>query len=235
MIQLNLLPDVKLQYIKAQRSRRLVLSVSVLVTAGAVAILVLLLLVDVAQKKHLNDLSRDINSESSQLQGKPQIGKILTIQNQLESLTTLHASKPAATNLFDYLNTITPANVAINNFTIDFTLLTATLTGSTNNLASVNQYIDTLKFTTYTTDKVTTATPAFSNVVLTNFGLNSTSTKSTQAASYTVTLVYDKAIFGITQKVKLAVPSQVTTRSALAQPTDLFQTAPSSTSKGSNQ
>ena len=55
MIQLNLLPDVKLEYIKAQHLRRLVLSVSVLVTLAAVVILMLLLVFDLAQKKNLSD------------------------------------------------------------------------------------------------------------------------------------------------------------------------------------
>lgn len=229
MIQLNLLPDVKLEYIKAQRQRRMVLTMSVLVSAAAIAILVLMLVVDLAQKKHLSDLTKDIKNESGKLEGEPQIGKILTVQNQLESLTALHASKPAASNLFNYLNAVTPANVAITSFNVDFTQNTAIITGTANALSSVNTYVDTLKFTTYTTDSSTTPTKAFSNIVLSSFGLNSggSSTQVAQAASYTINLSYDKPIFDITQKVNLSVPSETTTRSALAQPTDLFQSAPS--------
>ena len=152
MIQLNLLPDVKLEYIKAQRSRRLVFSVSVLVTIASVALLLLLLSVEGLQKKHLSDLNNDISSETSKLQNEPQINKILTVQNQLESLTALHAGKPAATRLFDYLNQVTPANVNITDFSIDFTKQTTTVTGTSDSLSSVNKYVDTLKFTTYTTD-----------------------------------------------------------------------------------
>jgi Tfp pilus assembly protein PilN len=226
MIQLNLLPDVKLEYIKAQRQRRMVLTLSILISAAAVVILVLMLTVDIAQKKHLSDLTKDIKSESSTLEGEPQIGKILTVQNQLESLTNLHSSKPAASNLFTYMNEVTPASVAINSFDIDFTQQTSTISGTADNLASVNTYVDTLKFTTYTSDSNSTAAPAFSNVVLSAFGLNTSTSAGGQSASYTITLSYDKNIFDITQNAKLSVPKETTTRSALAQPTDLFQAAP---------
>jgi Tfp pilus assembly protein PilN len=231
MIQLNLLPDVKLDYIKAQRSRRLVVSVSVLVTALAVALLVLVFVIGLAQKKHLNDLNHDISSETTTLKQEPQISKILTVQNQLESLTALHAGKPAVSRLFtSYLNAITPASVSISTFNSDFTQQTATITGTADSLASVNQYVDTLKFTKYDTGANTPKSSAFNSVVLSSFGLNSSTKDPTQAASFTITLAYDKAIFDITQKnMQLSVPSQVTTRSALEQPTALFRAAPSVT------
>lgn len=235
MTQLNLLPDVKMEYIKAQRARRLVVTVSFLVTAAAVALVLLLLSVDGLQKKHLNDLSSDIGSESSKLQHEPQIAKMLTVQNQMNSLTALHAGKPAAPKLFEYLNDVTPANVNITDFTIDFTQQTATITGTSSSLATVNQYIDTLKKATFTTSDNKTPAPAFSNVVLSSFSLSTGSQTPGQAANYTINLAYDKTIFDITQNAKLSVPSVTTTRSQLDQPTtDLFQPAPV-TNKGSQQ
>jgi hypothetical protein len=230
MIQLNLLPDVKLEYIKAQRTRRLVLTVSVLVSAVAIVLLALLLSIDGLQKKHLSDLHHNIASESSKLQGEPQINKILTVQNQLESLTALHAGKPAASRLFDYLNEVTPVQVSISNFSIDFTKQTTTITGTTDALSSINKYVDTLKYTTYSSDSQTGNKPAFSSIVLSSFSLTSGAKDSSQAASYTVTLSYDKNIFDITQKTTLTVPNLTTTRNGLSQPTDLFKASSSSTS-----
>jgi Tfp pilus assembly protein PilN len=229
--QLNLLPDVKLEYIKAQRARRLVVSVSVLVTIAAVVLVFLLLSVDGLQKKHLGDLSDDIQSETSTLQHEPQINKILTVQNQLSSLTSLHAAKPAAPKLFDYLNQVTPSNVNITDFTTDFTQHTATITGTSGSLTSVNQYIDTLKYTNFTVSGSKDAKPAFSNVVLSSFSLNTGSQSPGQAANYTINLGYDPTIFDITKNVKLSVPSTATTR--LQQPTnDLFQAAPAGAKGG---
>jgi hypothetical protein len=232
MIQLNLLPDIKLAYIKAERTRRLVMSVSFLVAAAAVVILLLLLSVDGLQKKHLSDLNKDIKSESSKLQKEPQIDKILTVQSQLGSLTNLHAQEPAASKLFDYLNEVTPTSVSISDFNIDFTQQTATITGSSDNLAHVNQYVDTLKYTTYTTGDPSSKQHAFGNVVLSSFGLSSGAQDASQAANYTITMAYDQAIFDVTQNAKLQVPNITTTRLSVDQPTDLFKAAPPTDAKG---
>jgi Tfp pilus assembly protein PilN len=233
MIQFNLLPDVKLEYIKAQRSRRLVLAVSVVVCAASVVLLGLLLSYDGLQKKHLNDLNHDISSETSTLQNKPNINTILTVQNQLESLTTLHNGKPAADRLFDYLNELTPASVSITSLDIDFTQYTVTINGTADTLASVNQYVDTLKLTTYTSGSSSSPSPAFSNVVLSDFGLNTGSTDSSQAATFTITLAYDKNIFDITQNINLSVPN-VVTRAQVQDPTDLFKAPAGSSTTGGN-
>ncbi len=227
MIQLNLLPDVKLEYIKAQRYRRLVLSVSALVSIASIVLLVLIISANGLQRKHLNDLSHDIASESSKLKREPQIGKILTVQNQLERLTALHAAKPATSHLFDYLNQVTPATVSISNFKIDFSLQTATITGTADALSSVNKYVDTLKFTTYSTADSNSAanSKAFSNIVLTSFGLT-TQSNAGHPATYTITLAYDKNIFDITKTVTLSVPNLTSTRSELESPSALFQASP---------
>jgi Tfp pilus assembly protein PilN len=231
MIQLNLLPDIKLEYIKAQHARRLVTTIAVLVTVAAITLLAVLLGANGLQNKHIDDLSRDIDSSSRKLQNQPQIGRILTVQNQLQSLTQLHSEKPAASRLFDYLNQLTPVNVAISNLTVDFTAQTFTITGSADALSNVNKYVDTLKFTTYSVN--TTKEKAFDNVVLSTFGL-AADAKDNKPASYTITLAYNKAIFDITQDIKLNVPSQVTTRSELEKPADLFQAAPAGSARGSN-
>lgn len=222
MIQLNLLPDVKLAYIKAQRSRRLVTTTAVVVSIGAVAILLLLLVSSGLQNKHLKDLTADISRQTAQLQKQPQISRILTVQNQLSSLTALHAAKPAAARLFTYLNQVTPSQVAINDFKMDFTKQAVTITGSADALSSVNKYVNTLKSATYTTDAASGTTNAFSNVVLSSFAINS-GAQNGKPATYTLTLAYDKNLFDITQDIKLVVPEQVSNR-----PGDLFQ-APTTT------
>jgi hypothetical protein len=227
MIELNLLPDIKLEYIKAQRTRRLVLSIAVIISIASVALLLLLLSVDGLQKKHLSDLNKDIKNDSQTLKSKPRINQILTVQNQLASLTSLHQSKPAAARLVTYLDQVTPIQVAINTFTIDFTQYTATISGQADTLNSVNQYVDTLKLTNYTTTGNTHPTNAFSNVVLSAFGLtNSTGQAQTKPATYTITLAYDKSIFDITQNATLNVPNRTTTRSGLNDPNALFTNAP---------
>lgn len=227
MIQLNLLPDVKLEYIRAQRSRRLVIAVAVLTSAASIIILVLLLGVGVLQKKNLSDINKDITSESAQLKSKPDINKILTVQNQLGSLTKLHDEKLATSRVFGYLNQVTPTESGISSLTIDFTAKIVTLEGGSDSLSSVNKYVDTLKYTKYVVGNDKTTTPAFSDIVLKSFGLNPAGgDPNTRPASFTITLAYDPLIFDITKNVQLKVPTQVTTRAGLDKPGDLFQAAP---------
>lgn len=228
-MQLNLLPAVKMEYIKAQRSRRLIISVSTIVTIAAVALLLLLLSVSGLQKKHLSDLNKDIAKETTKLQNEPQIGRMLTVQNQLGALTQLHSQEPAASMVFGYLNQVTPSDVSITDFNIDFTKQTATITGTSANLANVNQYVDSLKHATYTTKDSSDKKQAFSDIVLSSFSLNTDTNDPSQAANYTITLSYDKTIFDNTQSAKLEVPKITTTRLTLDQgqsATDLFKAAP---------
>lgn len=222
MIQFNLLPDVKLDYIKAQRQRSLVFTVSFIVTAAAVGLLLLLLILVGLQKKHLTDLSNDIKTNVQTLQKKPNINTILTVQNQLQSLTALHASKPAADRLFSYMNQVTPAQVAITNLDVDFTAYTMVITGTSDSLKNVNKYVDTLKLTRYSVAGGVDDAPAFSNVVLSSFALASNNKDPSQAASYSISLNYNKDIFDITKSVTLTVPT-ITKRSDAA--TDLFKTS----------
>lgn len=227
MIQFNLLPDVKLEYIKAQRMRRLMLAAAVLVSGVSLALFIFLIGANQLGKKHLNDLSRDINSQSKTLQSEPQINTILTIQNQLNSLSALHGTKPAVPRLFDYLNRLTPLQISINNYTSDFTAQSVTVVGTSDALSSVNQYVDTLKYTKYVVkdDPNAASKPAFTSVVLSSFGLV-TGAEANKAASFSINFTYDPAIFDITKSVDLSIPNLITTRSNTGQITDLFTAAP---------
>lgn len=224
MIQFNLLPDIKLAYIRAQRQRRLIVSVSVLVCMASVLLLALLLSVDGLQHKHLSDLKRDINTESKALSGQQDINTVLTIQNQLKTIPTLDDQKPAVARLFNYLNEVTPAQDSIGDLQVDFTSQTISINGTADAISSITQYVNTLKLTTYTTADDKTPKPAFTNVVLSSFGLNSSAQDRSQAASYAIAMNYDEPIFDITQTTYLHVPT-VLTRAQLPNPTALFKSS----------
>jgi len=219
MIQFNLLPDVKLEYIRANRLKRLLISISILVAAACFAIAVLLFLaVNVVQKDNMNGLNKDIKATANTVKQTPDIDKIITIQNQLQSLPTLHSAKPAATRLFGYLSQVTPSNVTISNVSVDFTADTFTLTGQAADLFAVNTFVDTLKFTTYALASAgDTPKNAFSEVVLGGFATTD------KDATYQVTMKYDPVIFDNQNAVILTVPKTVTTRSGSNQPSALFE------------
>jgi hypothetical protein len=222
MIQFNLLPDVKAQYINAQRIKHLVVSIACLVTAVSLVIFIALFgYVDISQKHHLNELSNDITTSSSQLKSNANLNKILTIQNQLKTLPQLDDEKPVVTRLSTYITELTPATASISSLQVDFSADTFSITGTANGLSDVNQFIDAIKFSTYSVTGSSVTTPAFSTVVLSSFGY-STEASNGQPANFTITFNYDPTIFSDASNVTLTVPQQATTRSILSQPTDLF-------------
>ena len=214
MIQFNLLPDVKLQYIKAERQKHLVVSISAVASVAAVTLLVvLLLIVDVWQKKSMSDLDHDISTASTQLQNTPALDKILTVQNQLNALSTLHNQKPVVSRLFGYLQQVTPAAVDIATLNIDYSQNALTITGTAKTIDDVNTFADTLKYATYgDASSSATQTNAFSSVVLSSFS------RSDKSATYTINANFDPTIFSETSNVILTVPKKITTRSILDQP-----------------
>ena len=218
MIQFNLLPDIKIQYLKAKRQKYLVVLISVVASIAALAVFILLLTtVFVLQKKNISDLNKDITASSKQLQGVDNLNKILTVQNQLGALTTLHDQKVVSSRLLDYLTQVTPAEAKITKLEVNYALNTMKVTGTAANLVVVNKYADTLKFTKFVTDKDSTQKNAFSEVVL---GAFSRDPKST---TYTISFKYDRLIFSNAHQASLQVPKIITTRSETDKPTEVFQ------------
>jgi hypothetical protein len=222
MIQFNLLPDVKLEYIKARRSKHLVVLVSFITTGVMVAITVILFVGVVVQKRHLDNLSHDIHGKSERLKGEKDIDKILTVQNQLNSLNGLHDTKPAVERLGGYLGQVTPNEISISDLAVDYASYSMVFDGTADSLKSVNKFIDTLKFTTYNVEGETKH--AFSTVVLASF--DRSDDQPTAPATYQVTLAFDPVIFDIKQTIQLNIPSQITTRSVTERPSPLFQPQP---------
>lgn len=220
MIQFNLLPDVKIAFIKAQRQKRLVIFISAIASIAAVLLFVLLFsFANLVQKKSINDLTEDITTSSRNLTGTEDINKVLTIQNQLNTLDSLHDNKVIATRLFDYLQQVTPAQVSISSVSVDFAQNTLTISGSTPNQLTTNAYADTLKFTEFTTELGGDAkTPAFNSVVLASFA------RGEAGARYSFTLNFDPKLFAQAETVKLEVPKIISTRSNTELPGNaLFQ------------
>lgn len=220
MIQFNLLPDVKIEYVKAQRMKRLVMGVSVIATASALALFLLLLVaVQGVQKQSIKNMDSDIKKYSDQLKSTPDINKILTIQSQLDALNNLHNQKVVASRIFDVVQQTTPSDVTISDHIVDFTANTMSITGAAPTLDKVNTFVDTLKFTKFVHDDNSTSN-AFSSVVLAQFA------RDDKGSTYTITLNFDPLIFANSEKGTIAIPSTITTRSVLDLPSVFKDTGP---------
>jgi Tfp pilus assembly protein PilN len=221
MVQFNLLPDIKVQYLKARQQKRMFMFISTVTVVSSLAVLILLAsFVFGVQKKSISDLTKDIDSKGSELQNTEDLNQILTVQNQLRSLPDLHDQKPVATRLFGYISQTTPSEASIARINVSFVDNTMTISGSATTLETVNTFIDTLKFTQYKTasqEEDEEGKPAFSEVVLSTFGRDS------KNATYTITTKFDPLIFSEIDEVTLVVPNVATTRSEVPKPEALFQ------------
>jgi hypothetical protein len=202
MIQLNLLPDVKQEYIKTQATKRLVVAVSFVASAAALGVLLIALsTVYLVQKKLISDLESNIRSSSATLKNTDSISDILTVQSQLGSLASLNAQKPVTSRVFGYLSQITPPQATISDLRLDYTTHSIVISGNAPSLDVVNAFVDGLKFTNYTVKSSTTSTPAFSTVVLSSFS------RSAKSATYSISMTFDPTILNVANDVTLSVGS----------------------------
>jgi Tfp pilus assembly protein PilN len=109
MIEINLVPDVKQELIKAQRTRSTVIAGAVLVgiaSAAAVAILAIYVFGVQTLRSSLADSS--ISTGIKKLKAVKDLSKTLTIQNQLTKISDLNASKNINSRIFDVLLAVIP-------------------------------------------------------------------------------------------------------------------------------
>lgn len=231
MIQFNLLPDIKMEYIRAKRTRRTVIGISVIISSVVIVLNVILFATNTAQKRHIDNLTNDISSQKEELDNYKDLDKILTIQNQLNSLPELHNQKPIVSRLFGeyneeekkrvggYIEDLVPEKASISEIEINFEELSMTIVGNADSLETVNKFADTLKFTQFRAKNLldpeaepTEATEPFSEVVLAEFA------KNDKGASYEIELKFDLLIFDASHDIALKVPNIITTRSTTQKP-----------------
>lgn len=149
MIQLNLLPDIKKEYLKSQKTRALVVSSSILVTLVAIGLSVLLFVyVTFLQQLQITLATDDIKSKTGQLNNVTDLSKYLTVQNQLSALPDLHANKGIYSRLLSFLpvlNPISPNNIKLSQLQLTTNERLVTFTGSTASFESLNVFVDTLR------------------------------------------------------------------------------------------
>jgi Tfp pilus assembly protein PilN len=222
--QINLLPDIKQEFEKARRTRNLVLSTAILITIASVALfIVVFTAVDVVQKQQLGSANTSLNKANTQLKAIPDLAKITTVQNQLQTLVSLHQGKYITSRIFNYLPQVTPSNASIGKLDVDLAATTMIISGNADSQATVNSFIDTLKLTTYKVGTNDSDHKAFPSVVESSFTINQSN------VSYALDIQFDAKLFannlldsqGKAQIPKLTVPKVTNTQSGDS--SNLFQ------------
>ena len=221
MIEVNLLPDVKQEFLRTQAQKRLVVSGMILISIVSGILVVLLIFVAYVVQPGLRLLAEgDIKTKSSQLEGDKNLPRDLTIQNQLATITQLHEQKGVYDRFFDYftsLNPEVPNNISISDATIDAVGGTISIEASAANYQAIAVFQDTLKnaeLNYVDSDGNSQQTPLFTDISISDAGLGQDS-KGNEIASFNAALTYDPNAFSWTaQNPSVSVPNKSTTPSA---------------------
>lgn len=131
MIEVNLVPDVKQELIRAQRVRTSVISLAIFTSIIAVGLVVLLAVwVFAVQTVRHNLTDEDIKKKSKELALVEDVNNTLTIQNQLNKLQSMHDDKKIDSRIFDVLQAINPPapnDVRVTSMVVDSESKTVTI------------------------------------------------------------------------------------------------------------
>lgn len=206
MIEINLVPDVKQELIKAQRIRATVISFSIaigLVSAAVVALLAVYVFgVQTVRSVVADDA---IKSGSAKLSAVEDLSKTLTIQNQLTKLSTLHDAKKIDSRIFDVLGAIIPPApnaIQVSTLTIDSEINTITIEGqAANSYGAVEVFRKTVEGAKikYQVDGQDQEVQLATNISIgdTSYGEDTTGTK---VLRFTFTFTYAKEVFAPSSK-----------------------------------
>jgi len=201
MIEINLIPDVKQELLRAQKARTVVITIAIFASIVAAAIVTLLALwVFGVQTVRQSVADDQIKKGYAQLQGNQDLSKVLTIQNQLASISALNNTKHIDSRVFDVLGAILPAapnDIAISDFGVDSTTDTITIQGQASNLyQALEVFKKTVAGATYTystgTDKQTETLASSISTSEVSYGENATGQK---VLRFTLSFVYPSTLF----------------------------------------
>lgn len=133
MIEINLIPSVKKELLKARMTRNIIISFSVLVGGGAIALVVVLGLILGGQLAFEAISDGNIDKKAKELTSIEDVDKLVTVQNQLNKITSQHESKKINSRIFDVISAVNPGGtnaVSFSTITVDSESKTIKLEGS---------------------------------------------------------------------------------------------------------
>jgi len=139
MIEINLIPDVKQELIRAQQVRTTVISIATFLAIGfGAAVVILAMYVFGAQAYMNNDAQGKIKSKFDKLQNVQDLDKALTLQKQLQAISAQHEAASVNSRLFDILATVIPQGTVIKSTKLSVPDKTITIEGETDGYNSLD-------------------------------------------------------------------------------------------------
>ena len=259
MLQINLLPDVKKEFLHAQKQRNFVISICIvvsLIAGGATSVLGLVLGGQAIQKALVTQNIKTSQAEITKLQSDGQLNEYLTVQNQLRQIGSLKSEQKIYSRVMDYLKQLNPAapnNVSLdsievalataNSGTSTSTTTTSTsggkvtvkISGNTTNYKTLSVFETTLAQTdiSYSNGSNTDikTEKLFSSV--TN---NSSSLSQAKGIDFAITVECAQAAFDYNSAdIKLTIPNESTSDSDRNAPKNVFYSTSAVTNNDSSQ
>lgn len=244
MIEINLIPSVKKELLKARMTRNIIISFSVLIGGGAIAVVVVLGLILGGQLAFEAISDGNIDRKGKELTAIEDVDKVITVQNQLNKITSQHESKKINSRIFDVISAVNPSganSVSFSTITVDAKSKTIKLEGS-----AMRGYgaLETLKKTILNTKIKTSKEGSDTEVALTeeikddeaSFGDNAEGKKVLQF-SFTITYP-DELLAHLSGDARVAIITPTTkidvTDARLGVPEDLFKKNADETNKDSS-
>ena len=148
MIEINLIPDVKLELLRAERARTGVISFALLASIVSLGVVALLAIYVYLIQGGLGLLADNgIDSEYKKLESVEDLSKVLTIQNQLSQIKSLNDGKELNSRVYDLLDAVIPPapnEVQVVKLTQDNENSLITIDGQTGTYNSVEAFKKTI-------------------------------------------------------------------------------------------
>lgn len=106
--EVNLVPDVKIKMIKAQKMRNLVLFICIVVSVASVGTVLVLFSIKSGQDIAMATQDAKLEKMSEKLNGYQELGDLVTVQRQLEMISRLQADRPVLSRVFGAVAVVLP-------------------------------------------------------------------------------------------------------------------------------
>lgn len=141
MFEINLVPDVKAEMVKAQRARNIIGLVCGFLTALMVLFIMVLGGIKAGQDISIKNKEEQIGSLSEKLNNFSNLDSFLTIQSQLQNLDNISANRKLLSRLFSFIWVFEPTNGdRIEYSNVDIDMDTGILSFGAQAVAGLNSY-----------------------------------------------------------------------------------------------
>lgn len=208
MIQINLIPDIKREYLRARKMRDLTVSMSIVISIAAAALVGIMILLLGAQVVRETLADNAIKTEYEKLASVESLSEMVTIQNQLSLISSQHETATRDSRIFTVLQVINPQrpnNVTFSSVIHDPTTRTLVLEGSASaGYPALEELLKTIRSVNITYDDANveegnTSVP-FAEQVMTGESSYGVDSDNQRTLRFSINVTYKEGVFTNTIK-----------------------------------